>query len=277
MGFAMETEKQRKPFIAFFLSFLTPGLGQLYNGQIKRAALLYSLLFVISINPLSLKMFATFRGLVIWLVATTSLLLSIMIDARQHAIKIKKIKPTPYNRWYIYAAIIVLQAVAIQPLIKSFHHFKAYQTPTNSMQPTLIRGDYFMVDKTYYENKPPGRMDVVVFRAPEDPQKEFVKRVIGLSGDVVEIRAKNVYINGTVEKHDYVKHTDPNIISGAIAPRDNYGPVTVTDGALFVLGDNRDQSLDSRFWGFVDMSQLKGKALYIYWSQNRNRIGKKIN
>ncbi len=273
----MATEKKRKPFIAFFLSFLTPGLGQLYNGQVKRAALLYSLLFVISINPFSLKLFATFHGLVIWLVATTSLLLFIMIDARQRAIKIKEIKLTPYNRWYIYAVIIVIQAVAIQPLVKSIHHFKAYQTPTNSMQPTFIRGDYFMVDKTYYENKSPNRMDVVVFRSPEEPGRDFVKRVIGLPGDRVEIRDKNVYVNGKLQDNGYVVHKDPQIVPADISPRDNYAPTTVPDRSLFVLGDNRDQSLDSRFWGFVDISELKGKALYIYWSEDRERIGRAIN
>lgn len=272
----MEIEKKRKPFIAFCLSFLTPGLGQLYNGQIKRAVFLYLILFVISINPFSLKSFLTFRGLFIWLLITVGFLLFVMIDALYNAIKLKEIKIRAYNKWYIYSIIILMQAFTIQPLIKSIHHFKAYRTPAGSMRPTLMVGDHFMVNKTYYKKNEPKRKDVVVFRYPEDPSKDFVKRVIGLPGDIVEIRDKQVYIDGKLQDHSYVLNTDPLIIPKDIQPRDNYGPATVTEGSLFVLGDNRDQSLDSRFWGFVDISALKGKALYIYWSKDRNRIGKVI-
>lgn len=272
----MEIEKKRKPFVAFFLSFLTPGVGQLYNGQIKRAGFLYAILFMISINPLSLKLFATFHGLIVWLAVTLSLLLFIMIDALYNAFKLKEIKTNKYNRWYVYAVIIAIQTFTIQPLIKSIHHFKAYKTPADSMKPTLITGDHFMVDKTYYKKKAPERSDVIVFRYPEDPGKDFVKRVIGLPGDMVEIRDKNVYVNGKRQDNSNVVHTDPHIIPGDIAPRDNYGPTTVSDRSLFVLGDNRDQSLDSRFRGFVDISELTGKVLYIHWSNDRNRIGRAI-
>lgn len=272
----MDNKKKRKPFVAFFLSFLTPGLGQLYNGQIKRAVFLYAMLFVISINPLSLKLFATFHGLIIWLAVTISFLLFIMIDARYHAIKLQEIKINTYNKWYVYAVIILIQTFTIQPLIRSIHHFKAYKVPAGSMKPTLIIGDHFMVDKTFYKKTAPKRKDVVVFRYPEDPGKDFVKRVVGLPGDVVAIRDKTVYVNGKRQNHGVAVHTDPQMIPGDISARDNYGPTAVPDRSLFVLGDNRDQSLDSRFWGFVDISELKGKALYIYWSEDRDRIGRKI-
>jgi signal peptidase I len=101
---------------------------------------------------------------------------------------------------------------------------------------------------------------------------DFVKRVIGLPGDTVEVREKNVYINGKPFKIDAEKHTDPFILTqGQGAVRDNFGPVTVPPGTCFVMGDNRDQSYDSRFWGFVPIQNIKGKAFVIYFSWDSSR------
>ena len=153
------------------------------------------------------------------------------------------------------------------------------------MQDTLLIGDHILVNKFVYgvklpwldttiiPYKNPRRGDIVVFKFPEDPDKDFIKRVIGLAGDVVEGRNKYLYLNHKPLNHDFGIHTDPHVIPGDIQPRDTFGPVKVPAGTVFVMGDNRDHSYDSRFWGFVDLRAVKGKAFIIYWSWDKENFG----
>jgi signal peptidase I len=146
------------------------------------------------------------------------------------------------------------------------------------MKPTLQVGDHILVNKFIYgvkipylssvvlPVKDPQRGDIVVFKFPVDPRKDFIKRVIAVPGDVVEIRDKTIFINGRRVNHDYGVFSDPRTIAGNLKPRDNLGPITVPKDALFVMGDNRDESFDSRFWGFVPIRDVSGKAFIIYWS-----------
>jgi len=114
----------------------------------------------------------------------------------------------------------------------------------------------------------PNRGDIIVFKFPDDEKKDFIKRVIGLPGDIVEIKGKKVYINGSPIDDSYAVHSDPMLYPSGIQPRDNFGPLTVPQDSYFVMGDNRDFSLDSRYWGFVKLNKIKGKAFIIYWSWN---------
>ena len=114
--------------------------------------------------------------------------------------------------------------------------------------------------------KEPKRGDIIVFKFPEDPSKDFIKRVVAVGGDTVEIRNKKVYVNGVKQNDDFTIHVDKRVFPREFQPRDNFGPVTVPAHKLFVMGDNRDESNDSRYWGFVDVSAVKGKAILIYWS-----------
>jgi len=168
-------------------------------------------------------------------------------------------------------------AVVLALFIRTFV-VQAFKIPSGSMKPTLLIGDHILVnkfiygikipfwDKTIIPIKEPKRGDIVVFKFPEDPSKDFIKRVVATAGDVIEIRNKEVYLNHERVKKPYGVHMDPSIIPGSIQPRDNFGPVTVPPDSLFVMGDNRDHSYDSRFWGFVRLTALKGKAFIIYWS-----------
>ncbi len=179
-------------------------------------------------------------------------------------------------------AIIV--AVILALFIRTFV-VQAFKIPSGSMKETLKIGDHILVNKFLYGVKlpfiqktiipvsEPDRGDIIVFEFPEDPDKDFIKRVVALEGDTVEVRNKKVYVNGKKVEGVHAIHTDPHTIPGVMQPRDNFGPVTVPKDALFVMGDNRDHSYDSRFWGFVDLKAVKGKAFIIYWSWDRDEFG----
>ena len=178
----------------------------------------------------------------------------------------------------------ILLAIVLALFIRTFV-VQAFKIPSGSMKQTLLIGDHILVSKFIYGIKipftqttlipirEPQRADIVVFKFPEDPAKDFIKRVVGVAGDVVEIKDKQVFINGKKENHPYGLHTDPYTIPVGIQPRDNFGPITVPPNSLFVMGDNRDHSYDSRFWGFVDLEKVKGKAFIIYWSWNKEDFG----
>ena len=272
----MEAQKKRRPIIALVLSLLTPGLGQLYNGQIKRAAIFYLVgLSVITILILT-GMLSTFWGMIFCLAIGIGFLLFVMIDALYNASRLKEIQIRFYNRWYIYLIIVLISSFVVNPLIKSSIPFKAYKMPAGSMEPTFFVGDHFIVNKTFYRNNEPERKDIVVFRYPVDPKKDFIKRVIGLPGDKIEIQGRQVIVNDQPFEENYVfiSHTGSSPTKPGVLGQ--FGPIIVPDRKFFVLGDNRDHSYDSRFWGFVDISDLKGKALYIYWAKDSGRIGKEI-
>jgi signal peptidase I len=157
------------------------------------------------------------------------------------------------------------------------------------MLQTLQIGDHILVNKFIYGVKvpfarktlipvtQPKKEDIIVFIYPEDPGKDFIKRVIGVAGDEIRIKDKKVFVNGKHLTGDYEIHVDTNIYPGKFNARDNYGPVRVPEGNVFVMGDNRDNSHDSRFWGFVPLKSVKGKAFIIYWSwkseDNKGALG----
>lgn len=192
-------------------------------------------------------------------------------------------------REYAEAIVVaMLLAFAIRVFV-----VQAFKIPSGSMIPTLLIGDHILVSKLSYglqwptrckfqmafppvncyasqaiiEFGKPQRGDIIVFRFPEDEEKDFIKRIVGTPGDTVQIRNKVVLVNGIrLEDKGFTQRIDPGIIDSTINPRDNFGPVTVPEGAYFVMGDNRDQSLDSRFWGYVREEKIRGKAFRIYWS-----------
>ena len=182
----------------------------------------------------------------------------------------------------------ILVAIVLALFIRTFV-IQAFKIPSGSMKQTLLIGDHILVNKFIYGVKVPYLQttivpitnpkhgDIVVFKFPEDPTKDFIKRVIAVAGDVVEVRDKQVYVNRKLLNHDFGIHTDSYIFPSSVQPRDNFGPVVVPEKSLFVMGDNRDQSYDSRFWGFVDLKALKGKALMIYWSWDKENFGVRWN
>jgi signal peptidase I len=182
----------------------------------------------------------------------------------------------------------ILVAILIALVIRTFV-VQAFKIPSGSMKQTLQIGDHILVNKfifgvkvpywnkTIIPIKSPQRGDIIVFKYPVDPNKDFIKRVVGVAGDVIESRDKQLYLNHKPVNHDYGVHTDPHIISGNNKPRDNFGPITVPQNSLFVMGDNRDESYDSRFWGFVDIKAVNGKAFIVYWSWDKLNFGVRWN
>lgn len=185
-------------------------------------------------------------------------------------------------------------AIILTVVIRTFV-IQAFRIPSGSMEKTLLVGDFLFVNKFIYGAqvpftpwtlpavRAPRRGDIIVFKYPENPKKDFIKRVVGVPGDRLEIRDKVVYVNDHPLDEKYVRFLDshirprsygqPSIYPPGAGNKDNYGPVTVPKGQLFMMGDNRDNSDDSRFWGFLDQKLIKGKALLIYWSWDQeNRL-----
>ncbi|MDA8106404.1 MAG: signal peptidase I [Nitrospiraceae bacterium] len=182
-------------------------------------------------------------------------------------------KKSVYREYFesiIFALIIAL-------IVRTFV-VQAFKIPSGSMENTLAIGDYILVNKFIYgieipftgrhlfPLRNPRRGDIAVFEYPEDPSRDFVKRVIGLPGDRIQVIDKKVFVNGKPYVNPHEIHKDSAIIPAGVNPRDNTGVITVPAGSYFMMGDNRDQSYDSRFWGFVKIGRIKGLAFVKYWS-----------
>ncbi|MDP2960487.1 MAG: signal peptidase I [candidate division Zixibacteria bacterium] len=174
-----------------------------------------------------------------------------------------KRKEKPSIKGYVEVVVLV---ILIAFILRTFV-VQAYKIPSSSMEDSLLGGDFILVNKLYYHYKESKPGEVIVFKYPLNPSKDMVKRVVATEGQTVEIINKKVYVDGKVVPDPIpAKHIDPRILPVDYSTRDNFGPAQVPAGHLFVLGDNRDDSQDSRDWGFLDMSYIKGKAIIVYWS-----------
>lgn len=196
------------------------------------------------------------------------------------AAQLEPIKKKGLIREYAESIIIaVLLALVIRTYL-----VQAFKIPSGSMEDTLVIGDHLLVSKFMYGTKipfvdtrvltvrDPRQGDVIVFEYPEDPSKDFIKRIVGVPGDVVEGKDKKVYVNGKHYENPHEVHKEKEVIPKEMNPRDTFGPVTVPTGSYFVMGDNRDRSYDSRFWKFVRRDQIKGLAFIKYWSWDRDKL-----
>jgi signal peptidase I len=173
----------------------------------------------------------------------------------------------------------IVVAVILALFVRTFV-VQAFKIPTGSMEPNLLVGDHLLVNKFVFAPATSGfermvlpmreirRGDVVVFKFPEEPERDFIKRVIGLPGDTIEVRNRQVLINGSPIEEPYAHYLFPvgDDEAGGFDVRARYGPVTVPADHYFMMGDNRDNSQDSRYWGFLPAHYVKGRALMIYWS-----------
>ncbi|MFQ5600207.1 MAG: signal peptidase I [Candidatus Krumholzibacteriia bacterium] len=196
--------------------------------------------------------------------------------------KVEVARRAPKARWKIreYADAIVV-AVLLALFFRQFV-IQAFRIPSSSMESTLLVGDFLFVNKFLYGAqipftswrlpavRPPRRGDIIVFKAPTDG-RDFIKRCVAVAGDTVEVRGKVLYLNGEPRDEPYKQHTHPGLLLPGQGPRDFMKPVVVPEGYIFMLGDNRDNSHDSRFWGPLRVDRVRGKAMFIYFSIDTSR------
>jgi len=189
-----------------------------------------------------------------------------------------------------YAEALII-ALVLALLIRTFI-IQAFKIPTGSMEPTLLVGDHLLVSKFSYSvhvpneipfisfqlfpdihffSSVPERGDIVVFKFPLEPEKDYIKRVVGLPGETIQVIRQRVYINDKLLKEPYAHHTQPS--SPNSGNRDNMAPLRIPEDHIFVMGDNRENSSDSRVWGVLDLKNLRGKAQWIYWSWDSEDTG----
>jgi signal peptidase I len=189
-------------------------------------------------------------------------------------------------REYVEAVVL---AIILTIVIRGFV-VQAFRIPTSSMENTLQVGDFLFVNKMVYGSeidlgiaghqlvyhrfpaiREPKPGEIIVFRYPDDPSRDFIKRCVAIGGQTVEIRDKVLYVDGQAQEEPFAIHKDPRVLPRETSPRDNFGPYVVPQGQLFMMGDNRDNSHDSRFWGGLPRTLVKGQAMILYWSWDADR------
>jgi len=183
----------------------------------------------------------------------------------------------PVAKRLIEYAEVTAIAILLAFFLRTFV-VQAFKIPTGSMEDTLLRGDHILVNKMIYHHdglgpfrhllpvRKPKRYDVLVFKYPKKLKLDYIKRMVGLPGDSIVVRRKELYVNGKRARSDFVKHASPWILPRIRGCRDYFGPLKVPPHSYFMMGDNRDNSLDSRYWGCLPEGLIKGKAFIIYWS-----------
>jgi len=169
-----------------------------------------------------------------------------------------------------YAEALLL-ALLLALFIRTFI-VQAFRIPSGSMIPTLLVGDQILVDKLVYKFRKPERGDIIVFKFPKDETRDFIKRLIGLPGDKLEVRNRIVYINNKrLNETAYAYHESSRQNEFHLDLQDNFGPALIPEKKYFMMGDNRENSQDSRFWGLLDEDKIVGRAFIIYWSRDISR------
>jgi signal peptidase I len=283
----------RRPWLAALLSFLAPGVGQLYNGDLRRGWSLFALFVGLAITGALIVPHAALRvafvGLLLIALSELALRIATAIQAFRLARRISATQITWYQHAWIYVLLVLLIPVA-EFKMQSFY------IPSGAMTPTILVSDYLIVDKTYYRSYSAERGDVVVFKLPTDNSTDYIKRVIGLPGDHIQMKNGILYINDQPcprkRIEDFLYHegngmvfplaqyieTLPNgvqhllIKMGDNGPLDNTPVYDVPPGKYFMMGDNRDNSRDSRIlsaFGYVPAGNLIGRAEFIYFSTDR--------
>lgn len=275
----MERSKQRNQAVAAILTLFAGGVGFLYVGKIWHALGLSMLpVVVIALFAWSGLMFAAtgfYAFLLIIVVVFFGAPALAVVYARRAGVAVLR----PYQRWYVY--IVWLLGFGLLSNFALGHRAEAlgYETfrfPSSSMRETLLPGDYFVSNTWKYRDRLPVRGELAVFLFPVDPSIKYVKRVIGLPGDTVEIKQGVVRVNGEVMQEIYVK-PENNVKTASMD-----ATFVVPDESFFVLGDNRDYSNDSRYWGFVPRDHLHGSVEYVWFSWDRingvrfDRLGRRV-
>jgi len=278
----------RKAWLAALLNAVAFPLGYIYVGRWQRALTMFVFL------PLGFFVFAwtgalgKFYGLIASIVFLGALYVFFIVDVVRLARHEKDYTLKSYNRWYYYIVIYLALSFAtetLKPYRGDIYGYDFLRFPSGSMMPTVLAGDFVIANTRYYGNHKAQRGDIVAFDYPKDPSVVYAKRIIGLPGDRIQYVNKQIIINGEpVEQtfiEDYVPENDrSNLLNRKAEHVENFqysilidnqrpiinGEFTIPEGQYFVMGDNRDNSNDSRFWGFVPQDNIKAKILYVWLS-----------
>jgi len=279
-GNAMSELRPKEPLLAVILSLLLPGLGQAYSNKAKRG-LAFLIIYVVSGILLSVYLFNPYTGVNILMIVPAITLIVfgfyILFDSYRCAAGFNSSNNLSRNsskgKSVLMVLGIIFLAVIFNPLPVFVSYYirgnlvKTFTTPSGSMQPTLLSGDCVLVDKGIYKKTDPARGDVVVFIFPQDRRKVFVKRIVGLPGETLQIKDGKILINTE-------PLTEPVIANIRYENRGEFGDygksVTIPSNSYFILGDNSMSSQDSRYWGFVPRENIIGKAYKIYFPFDRS-------
>lgn len=251
--------KPRKPWLAGLLSLLFTGFGQVYNGQWKKGVGFFVAEWVYSLAMI--PFWSDFVSTLLCLAILLGFNVFVAWEAFSSAKGLREFSPGPWNRWWVYVLCLCVSMASgfvFDHLMSQ--SYEAYKAPSGSMLPTLKIGDHFIVE-TLDLDYVVKRGDIVIFPFPEDEHVDFIKRVVGLPGETVEIRHRQVFVNDNQLEESYIQHTKTSMVP----VRDDFGPLTLGADEYFVLGDNREASYDSRWWGPVKRAKIKAKAKYIYF------------
>lgn len=281
----MET-KIRKPWLAGLLALLSPAVGYAYVGKLQKGIVIsLVLLFLYPALAILLKVKITKFFLLCLVIIPIAIICVLFLDCYKTAKKNNiSYVLKPYNKWWAYLFLYIFFGILLTSLSQNYTRknlIQAFKIPAGSMLPTLEIGDHILVDKGVYIKHPIQRGDIIVFPMPDKHEINYIKRVVALPGDTIEILNKELFINGIKQKDEYALYLDTRVIAKDSSPRDNFGPIQIPEGNVFVMGDNRDNSHDSRFYGFIPTRAVKGKFVQIYWSWDSetssvrwSRIGK---
>jgi signal peptidase I len=270
----------KRATIAGVLSLIAPGLGQLYNGQVLKGWLLFTISPTSLFLAYTLKLSHSFCGLFGYLVVALCFLLVCLVEAVWTSVHQSRAGVNPVRKWPVYAtgAVMILWLVVVSRtdiVLDRILGVRAYKIPVTSMEPTIEKGDRIVADMQAFRNQTPQRGDIIIFVLPQAGVLYF-KRVIAVGGDTIQGDLSEVKVNGEVLHEKYLnsaKH-DENVV---FDPRGVYGPLKVPPNQLFVLGDNRFRSYDSRHFGTIPLEKVRGRPLFIYWSSDPHRIGKRVD
>lgn len=268
-----------------FVSILLPGLGHLSCGKIKKAIILY----VASQVLLSIAIFVFLKAPFPYdIIISISLFASIYLYSIVDSVRIARnpanyLKLNPVYGYCIFIAVLTLHSSIIGPFLSKTikeHYIQAFKIPTDTMLPTLLVGDMLLVDKHVYANQDAKRGDIIVYQSPEDAGRTLIRRIVGVPGEKIEVKNAKIYINGTLYAEPYGVNTDGMIEN---TERNTLVPFQIPANSYFVMGDNRDQMHDNKFWGIVERGSVYGKALKLYWSWDKStnkvrwsRVGREI-
>jgi signal peptidase I len=282
--------KKRLPIVAAICSLVEPGLGFVYNGALRQGVTISLACLIAQFGLMFSGIYKSYYSTIaayVLILAVSRLALAALSARRAKTIGLLQLHP--FNRWYVYLGFALLPLVPREtvPLIRELMPQRVFVCRSVSMQPTIEPDEWIVADMRHFSKHELRPGDVVVYYSPNEQKVPYLKRCVAVAGQKVQIRDGVLFVNDQqfapllplVRTTDSVlarDFNDPRIRPAGAGNEDQYGPVIVPDSCSFLLGDHRDNSLDSRYFGFFKKSEILGKALYIFYSDNFDRIGKTI-